>query len=73
MEKNLSEFVLEIGLKNNLDQNQIASRCAAYIERNAEVKSVKRSGTVTASNMLVTENGDENFYINSNMMVLMDQ
>ncbi|MEG0960243.1 MAG: helicase-related protein [Erysipelotrichaceae bacterium] len=66
-EKNLSEFVLEIGLKNNLDQNQIASRCAAYIERFAEVRSVKRSGTVTANNILVTENGDENFYIQGNL------
>lgn len=26
-EKNVSEFNLEIGLKNNLDQNQIANRC----------------------------------------------
>ena len=32
-EKNVSEFNLEIGLKNNLDQNQIASKCYKFIEK----------------------------------------
>ena len=31
-ERNVSEFALEIGLKNNLDQNQIASKCYNFIK-----------------------------------------
>ena len=31
-ERNVSEFNLEIDLKNNLDQNQIASKCYNFIK-----------------------------------------
>ena len=31
-ERNVSEFNLEIGSKNNLDQNQIASKCYNFIK-----------------------------------------
>lgn len=62
-ERNVSEFSLEIGLKNNLDQNQIASKCYNFIKDKAEVKSVKKSGTVTPSNILVS-NPTNSFLIN---------
>lgn len=62
-ERNVSEFSLEIGLKNNLDQNQIASKCYNFIKDKAEVKSVKKSGTVTPSNILVS-NPANSFLIN---------
>lgn len=32
-ERNVSEFSLEIGLKNNLDQNQIATKCYKFIKK----------------------------------------
>ena len=31
-EKNVSEFSLEIGLKNNLDQNFVANQCYIFLE-----------------------------------------
>ena len=61
-ERNVSEFALEIGLKNNLDQNQIASKCYQFIKGKGEVKSVIKSGTVTPNNILV-ENKNENDYL----------
>ena len=39
-ERNISEFNLEIGLKNNLDQNQIANKCYDFIKEKAEVRSI---------------------------------
>ena len=62
-ERNVSEFALEIDLKNNLDQNQIASKCYQFIKEKAEVKSVVKSGTVTPSNILI-ENTDKKYLIN---------
>ncbi len=62
-ERNVSEFSLEIGLKNNLDQNQIAAKCYKFIKEKAEVKSVVKSGTVTPSNILI-ENKDKKYLIN---------
>ena len=62
-ERNVSEFSLEIGLKNNLDQNQIATKCYKFIKEKAEVKSVVKSGTVTPSNILI-ENTDKKYLIN---------
>ena len=38
--RNVSEYFLEIGLKNNLDQNQVANQCYQFIQSKAEVKSV---------------------------------
>ena len=61
-ERNVSEFNLEIGLKNNLDQNQVASRCYEFIQEKAEVKSITKEGVATASNILV-ENEDDSFLI----------
>ena len=61
-ERNVSEFNLEIGLKNNLDQNQIASKCYEYIKEKGEIKSVIKSGAVSASNIFV-ENKDGSYLI----------
>lgn len=64
-ERNVSEFNLEIGLKNNLDQNQIASKCYNFIKEKGEIKSVVKSGSVSASNILV-ENKDNSYLIQGN-------
>lgn len=64
-ERNVSEFNLEIGLKNNLDQNQIASKCYTFIKEKGEIKSVVKSGSVTPSNILV-ENKDGSYLIQGN-------
>ena len=64
-EKNVSEFNLEIGLKNNLDQNQIASKCYKFIEQKGEIKSVVKPGCVSPSNILV-ENKDNKYLIQGN-------
>jgi len=50
-ERNVSEYFLEIGLKNNLDQNQVTNKCYQFIQSKAEVKSVLKSGTITSSNI----------------------
>lgn len=57
--KNISEFPLEIGLKNNLDQNQIASRCHKFIKDKAEIISVINHGVITASNIYI-KNANKN-------------
>lgn len=64
-ERNVSEFNLEIGLKNNLDQNQIASKCYEFIKEKGEIKSVVKSGSVSPSNILV-ENIDNAYLIQGN-------
>lgn len=67
-EKNVSEFNLEIGLKNNLDQNQIASKCYKFIEKKGEIKSVVKPCCVSPSNILV-ENKDNKYLIQGNNIV----
>ena len=64
-ERSVSEFALEIGLKNNLDQNQIAMKCYNFIKEKGEIKSVNKSGIYTPSNILV-KNDEEGFYITGN-------
>lgn len=61
-ERNVSEFNLEIGLKNNLDQNQIAARCYEFIKNKAQVKSVIKEGISNIKNILV-ENKNDSFFI----------
>ncbi len=61
-ERSVSEFNMEIGLKNNLDQNQVASRCYEFIRDKAEVKSIKKEGVASASNILV-ENESGGFLV----------
>ena len=61
-EKNVSEFPLEINLKNNLDQNQVATLCYEFIKNKADVKSVTQSRTVNTNNYHV-KNRDNSFLI----------
>ena len=61
-EKNISEFALEIGLKNNLDQNQIASKCYKLIKEKGNIKSVNKSGEVSLNGIIV-ENENNSFFI----------
>ncbi|MCD4827447.1 MAG: DEAD/DEAH box helicase family protein [Acholeplasmataceae bacterium] len=65
-ERNVSEYSLEIGLKNNLDQNQVANRCHQFIQSKAEVKSVLKSGTITSSNIFVKNAHEKDFVISGN-------
>lgn len=65
-ERNVSEFALEIDLKNNLDQNQIASKCYSFIKDKAEVKSVRSSHQVTSNGFLITNMTKEDFLIQGN-------
>jgi ERCC4-related helicase len=59
----VSEFPLEISLKNNLDQNSIAQSCFNFIEEKAEVKSVSSFGYVRGSQIYV-KNNKKDFIIN---------
>jgi len=65
-ERNVSEYFLEIGLKNNLDQNQVANKCYQFIQSKAEVKSVLKSGTITSSNIYVKNGNDKDFVVSGN-------
>lgn len=65
-ERNVSEFSLEIDLKNNLDQNQIASKCHDFIKSKAEIKSVKGSNQVTSSGFLFKNKTNKDFLIQGN-------
>ena len=62
-EKGISEFPYEIGLKNNLDQNQIANRCYQFIDKKTEIKSVLNSGIIASSNISVINSNDNNYLI----------
>ena len=64
-EKNVSEFELEISLKNNLDQNQIASKCYQFIKDKAEVKSVIKEGVITPNSIFI-ENLERSYLITGN-------
>lgn len=59
-EKNVSEFALEIGLKNNLDQNSVASQCYILLEDKFEVRSVTENALFNSNNILIdNETGDQ--------------
>ncbi len=62
-EKGISEFPYEIGLKNNLDQNQIANRCYQFIENKAEIKSVIKSGIIASSNISIGNSNGKNYLV----------
>ena len=63
-ESYVSEFPLEITLKNNLDQNSIAQNCYKFIEEKAEVKSVSSFGFVRGSNIFVSNSKTKEYLIN---------
>jgi ERCC4-related helicase len=62
-EKSVSEFELEITLKNNLNQDQVASKFHEFIKSNAEVKSVLQSNTLRDKHIYV-KNSDSSYLIN---------
>lgn len=64
-ERNVSEYGLEIGLKNNLDQNQVASKCYRFIKDKADVKSVTKEGVITPNSIFV-ENNERSYLITGN-------
>ena len=64
-ERSVSEFNLEIGLKNNLDQNQVASKCHDFIAEKGEIRSITKEGIASASNVFV-ENNDNSFLVSGN-------
>lgn len=55
-ERQLSELSYEISLKNNLDQNQVASKCYDFVREKAEVRSVITNNTLNTSNFFVKNN-----------------
>jgi len=62
-EKSVSEFDLEITLKNNLDQNQVASRFHDFVKKRAEVRSVLKPNTVQTKHFYVKNEDEDNFLI----------
>lgn len=54
-----------MGLKNNLDQNQIAFKCYKFIEQKVEIKSVVKTRCAYSSNVLV-ENKYNKYLIQRN-------
>ena len=63
-EKDVSEYRLEIGLKNHLTQNLIALNCANFIRAKGEIKSVLQPGIVSSNNILVVNPDGSGFLIN---------
>ena len=67
-EKNVSEFALEIGLKNNLDQNSVASQCYILLEEKFEVRSVTENSLFNSNNILIdNETGDQYVVAGTNL------
>lgn len=65
-ERDVSEFALEIGLKNNLDQNQIAEKCYTFVKEKGQIKSVIKPGVVTPNNILIENQQDKDYLISGN-------
>lgn len=67
-EMNVSEFALEIGLKNNLDQNSVANQCYILLEDKFEVRSVTENNYFNDNSILIdNENGDKYFIRGANL------
>ncbi len=62
-ERSVSEFDLEIGLKNNLDQNQIAEKCAKFISSKMEVKSTIINDKININSILLENENNDNYLI----------
>ena len=61
-EKAISEFELEIKLKNNMNQSKIAAECAKWIKEKVEVKSSNTNDYINFSSM-ITKNKDSSYSI----------
>lgn len=67
-EKSVSEFALEIGLKNNLDQNSLANKCYLLLEDKFEVRSVTENNFFNSNSILIdNETGDKYLINGSNL------
>jgi SNF2 family DNA or RNA helicase len=59
-EKSVSEFALEISMKNNLDQNSVANQCYLLLEDKMEVRSVTENNFFNSNCLLIdNETGDK--------------
>lgn len=63
-EKNVSEFALEIGLKNNLDQNYVANQCYILLEEKFEVRSVTENHFFNSNSILIDNVTGDKYIIN---------
>lgn len=63
-EKNVSEFALEIGLKNNLDQNSVANQCYILLEEKFEVRSVTENNFFNSNQILIDNETGDKYVIN---------
>ena len=63
-EKNVSEFALEIGLKNNLDQNFVANQCYILLEDKFEVRSVTENNFFNSNQILIDNETGDKYVIN---------
>jgi len=64
-EKNVSEFNLEITMKNNLDQNSVASQCYLVLEDKMEVRSVTENNYFNSNAILIDNETGDNYVIQS--------
>lgn len=64
-EKNVSEFNLEITMKNNLDQNSVASQCYLILDEKMEVRSVTENNHFNSNAVLIDNESGDNYLINS--------
>lgn len=64
-EKNVSEFNLEITMKNNLDQNSVASQCYLLLEDKMEVRSVTENHFFNSNAVLIDNETGDNYVIQS--------
>lgn len=63
-EKSISDYKLELALKNNLDQNYVALNCYNIVKNKVEMKSVIKNNSFTPTNILVKNKQAESFFIN---------
>ena len=65
-EQAVSEYTYEIGLKNNLQQTSVANKCAQFIKDKGQIKSVRKSNTVSSNNIMVKNSNNEGYLISGN-------
>ena len=65
-ERNVSEFGLEITMKNGLDQNAIASQCHGLLEDRVEIRSVTDNHFFNSNSILIDNPSGESYLLTSN-------
>lgn len=71
-EQAVSDFSLEIKLKNNMDQTKIASECAKWIREKVDVKSTNINDYVNFSNIVIENKSNKKSVVGSNISFTMD-